>query len=396
MSSLCAAQPGRSPPVQVEGRNVTSGGVPLFFKGVAWSPFNVSTSPNLGHRPQYAAFATIDAQLMQSAGINVARTYEAISDTAVLDTLWYHGVGVIMTVFLDAGYSQSASTATTAVCAVKSHPAVLMWAVANEPNYYSVSSSYLSDIATVVTAVKAADATRPVAVVWGEVPTASVLSALPQVDVWAFNVYRGSSFGTLWSEWPAVSEKPFFLGEYGTDSHSNGADTFSRQALEVTQMATEVVDNAAVSGVGPCVGGVLFSFADEWWKYSSGTADAHDGIASWTAGGGYADLGMQEEHFGIVTVFRAKKSAYHAYAAVVRPGAASLLAPPWAPPLPPAPPRPPVGGLPHSVSKSSRNQALLLGAIGGTVGALALLGVARLIARHLRQKGSQVAPRVTA
>lgn len=161
----CSTAGGRSPPVVVAGRNVSVGGAPVFLKGVAWSPFNASRSPNLGHPPDFSGFVAQDAALMQAAGVNVVRTYAPTLDRATLDILWAHNIWVILTVFLDAGYGDTAFTAVSHVCSHKSHPAVLMWAVANEPNYYAVSATYESDIAAAVTAVQAADASRPVAVV---------------------------------------------------------------------------------------------------------------------------------------------------------------------------------------------------------------------------------------
>ena len=111
----CSSNPGRAPPVRVDGRKLTISGTSLFFKGVAWSPYNLSYSPNLGHRPDYVGFAALDAKLMQAASINVVRTYEAIGDVSVLDELWSHGIGVVMTIFLDAGYGHSVATALATV-----------------------------------------------------------------------------------------------------------------------------------------------------------------------------------------------------------------------------------------------------------------------------------------
>ena len=196
----CASAAGRTPAVLVDGRNLKTNGRALYIKGVAWSPFAVSRSPNLGHAPDYTGFVAQDAPLMQAAGINVVRTYAAISDTSVLDVLWAHGISVIMTVFLDAGYGETPATTTSKVCAIKAHPAVLMWAVANEPNYYYTSTNYVADMAAAAAAIKAVDTTRPVACVWGEANVqAADLAVLSACDVWGFNVYRGTGFTDLWT-----------------------------------------------------------------------------------------------------------------------------------------------------------------------------------------------------
>lgn len=202
-----------------------------------------------------------------------------------------------------------------------------------------------------------------------------MLGALPMVDVWGLNVYRGTTFGDLWSAWPAASTKPLLISEYGVDSFStaNGAADWATQATEVSQMALEVARHAAASGDGPCLGGVVFEWADEWWK-SSGDVAVQDNTASWTAAGGYADLGMQEEHFGLLTLQREPKAAYHAYAAVHTPMALRY----W--PLPPSPSPSPAG--PLSGDPSSTNGLILGLAIGVPVGLLLLLGVLIMVWRR--------------
>ena len=78
--------------------------------------------------------------------------------------------------------------------------------------------------------------------VWGELAPPAVVASLSAVDVWGFNVYRGTSFTDLWSTWEARSAAPFFLAEFGADSYDGGAggSDFGMQAAEVTQMAMEV------------------------------------------------------------------------------------------------------------------------------------------------------------
>ena len=117
----CTGGAGRAPPVQVAGRNLTVAGVPIFIKGIAWNPFAAGQSASLGHVQDFAGFVNIDAPAIAAAGINVVRTYAPITDTSVLDTLWSHGIHVIMTVFYDAGYGDSAVSAAATVCSLKGH-----------------------------------------------------------------------------------------------------------------------------------------------------------------------------------------------------------------------------------------------------------------------------------
>jgi hypothetical protein len=250
--------------VLINGYNLTVGGGPIFLRGVCWSPFAVGTSPNLGHSRQYATHVTQDAPLMRAAGLNAVRTYGPIMDTSVLDALWSHGIYVIMTVYYDSGYGATAAGAVATVCALKSHPAILMWNVLNEPNYLYSGSDYTADGNAAAAAIKAADPSRPVAIAWGELPTTTVLSAFSNVDVWGLNVYRGGSgFGTLFSDYAARSQKPMFLTEYGADSYSAalGREDQETHATEVGALTRAVAASAATTG-GVSVGGMLFEWAE--------------------------------------------------------------------------------------------------------------------------------------
>ena len=265
--SVCASAPGRTPAVALQGRNVTLNSWPLFIKGVCWSPFAVGRSPNYGHAPQYAAFVVEDAQLMTQAGVNAVRTY-GVPDTAVLDTLWENGIYAIPTVFYDSGWGDTVEQTVARVCELKSHPAILMWGILNEPNYAYHGQDLFADAAAAAAAIKAADASRPVMLTWGELPTAAALAALPGVDVWGINVYRGGAgFGNLFDAFAALSDKPMLLSEYGADSYSAplGREAAEIHALEVSALAQAVAENAAATG-GVGLGGMLFEFADEWWK----------------------------------------------------------------------------------------------------------------------------------
>jgi hypothetical protein len=47
-------------------------------------------------------------------------------------------------------------------------------------------------------------------------------ASIPSLDVWGANVFRGKTFGSLFSDYEAVSGKPLIVLEYGIDAYDNG------------------------------------------------------------------------------------------------------------------------------------------------------------------------------
>jgi hypothetical protein len=302
--------------IRVEGRRLLFGGCPLYLRGVCWNP----VPKGQGHPGglDYAGAAPGDAALMEAVGINVVRTYEPLTDRAALDVLWAHGIRVLMSVYVYGG--DAASVVTARVDAVKDHPALLGWVLGNEWNYNGLYTglSHADSLARLNEAaalVRAADTTHPIVSVYGEVPAVDTLEAMPEIDIWGINAYRGISFGDLFEVWAERSEKPMFLSEYGADAYNATTDRYDpdSQAMAVRALTREIADHAvedAPSGVA--IGGTLFEWADEWWKDAGGTNDVQDvgGIAA--GGGPYPDQTFNEEWWGIVDVDRAPRPAYQA------------------------------------------------------------------------------------
>jgi hypothetical protein len=163
----------------------------------------------------------------------------------------------------------------------KNHPAILMWSIGNNLNQvYSGNLDHLfsliNDLALagheeegssyhpVITALADLDLIQTLAGYGG--------SALA-LDIWAANVYRGASFGDLFSSYAAaVTNKPLLIMEFGIDAFDqvNGMEyeAIGRpyQAEYAQALWGEIGNNAAT-----CIGGVIRSYADEWWLGKDGS-----------------------------------------------------------------------------------------------------------------------------
>eukprot|EP00440_Ansanella_granifera_P008413 gb/GFBE01009114.1/.p1 GENE.gb/GFBE01009114.1/~~gb/GFBE01009114.1/.p1 ORF type:complete len:392 (+),score=66.52 gb/GFBE01009114.1/:1-1176(+) len=325
----CDALPARIHPGD---RRIYVDGKPLHIKGVNWNPVPVGkTHP---HGLEFAEHVEGDARIMAEAGVNVIRTYEPITDLAVLDTLWKNGIQVLNTVF--AHGAKRLDAVAREVNAVKHHPAILMWVAGNEWNYngcYQQLDLYdcgqrVNEAAKVI---KQHDLQHPVASIYGEAPPADVIQRLDHVDVWGINYYDELSFGDLFKRWAERSTKPLFIGEYGADAYDSNIHGVNEEAqAEATRILTEqIMENSAVWESGVCSGGLVFELADEWWKDGHGSLHVQDvgGIAP--GGGPHPDRTFNEEWWGLLTLGRQPRKAYYAFAALAIPQphlTASLLA----------------------------------------------------------------------
>jgi hypothetical protein len=290
------------------------------LRGVCWNPVRVGTTHPEGL--DYAAFSDIDIPLMVQLGVNVVRTYEPLLDRAVLDRLWAAGIRVIESIYPYGGVE--ASVVTERVRAVKDHPAVLYWALGNEWNYNGlyVGLSLEASLARLNEAaafVRAEDPTRPIATIYGELPAPETIAAMPEIDIWGINAYRGLSFGDLFDAWRARSDKPLFIAEYGADAYNAtlpGYDPES-QAVAVAALTREILEQTTGPGGGaPVLGGTLFEWNDEWWKDATGSPSEQDvgGVAPGT--GPHPDQVFNEEWWGVVDLDRNPRPAFDRLRAV--------------------------------------------------------------------------------
>jgi len=168
------------------------------------------------------------------------------------------------------------------VTAYKDSPAVLAWALGNENNLeycsgYDIKCFYslANEMAGVAYEVEG-DMYHPVGIINGDLGGIGLQylgtndGTMNNTDFWGMNVYRGNSFGMLFTDYASLTQKPALITEYGIDALNDSSKT----EYEDVQASWDsgLWDEIANSSVS--IGGTLMAYSDEWWK--AGNASNHD------------------------------------------------------------------------------------------------------------------------
>jgi hypothetical protein len=329
---------------------------PYVIKGVAWSPSSLGSNGDINaRRSDFPNWFVTDIQLIKEMNANTVYTFLDFGTGAqaadILNNLYKNGIMAIITV--DEDGNNNTSKITEIVNAYKNHPAILMWAIGNEWNinyYHDKFGSHLTPTTAKLQAsadatelaaqqIKGLDSMHPVASIHGEIdidnrqpltPIPGYLSTqeivndvCPSVDVWGVNIYRGDNFGTLFSQWASIADKPLFLSEFGTDSYYTtawynpvvGYESETEQSIWLDSLWADIEPEISAYDVDRvCLGGTVFEWSDEWWKIPApdGSPLEHDNEGFDTPWNPYAhpDGFANEEYFGIVQISRKTKQAY--------------------------------------------------------------------------------------
>ena len=251
-------------------------------------PFDTYSDPRLPRR---------DAPWIRYVGGNVVRVYGALytdgTDNWTINTTREYirefekkGIWVIMGTeiqpinCLDDGCENVVQAHIDLVRTFRGVPNILMWAPGNEVNSRVLSGQVgawyglLDEIAWAIE--KEQGGVGPsigpyVSGILGEynadgTPAVRELDTrAPNVDIWAINVYRGSSLGTLFQEIEDATFKPFWIAEMGIDSfdHRTMNDDEITQANYAKALWLQVEKHCNVV----CGADIAF-YSDEWWKWT--------------------------------------------------------------------------------------------------------------------------------
>ncbi|MDH3283513.1 MAG: hypothetical protein OEQ13_02140, partial [Acidobacteriota bacterium] len=284
--------------------------------------------------------------LIAASGANAVRLYAPILTSNMLDKAWDAGLYVIPTFGVDdyqlscaAGRTHMQDRFVEMVEEWGDHPAILFWLVGNEVKSYLVQSDLNTDFFPQLDALAAAAQTaegasaHPVGTAMADVGDVCLDGtsddvALPNVDLWGTQLYRGCDFGTgagnAFTQYAnkADCDRPLVVTEFGADSWksmsscSGGPPTscfvnsdcpmgtctsdsapcnidtdcsqapphtgqtctggqscdgagMEDQAMQDSCMGTLLSDadaGLAIKAGGVSSGQVVFEWADEWWK----------------------------------------------------------------------------------------------------------------------------------
>jgi len=186
---------------------------------------------------------------------------------------------------------------------LKDHPAVMGFLIGNEVNAHSGNGydpDFWAAMNQIAGAVKGIASNKLVSVAitdqLGQV--ASQDTTMANLDFWAIQVYRGSGFGSFFTDYATASSKPLVITEFGYDAYDarisaeyTADAAFPADAME--NLWNELRNNHTVVS-GACI----FEYADEWWK--TGSPSSHDAPPGWS--GPFVDGEANEEWWGVFRI----------------------------------------------------------------------------------------------
>jgi len=332
-------------------------GSPYIVKGVCYNPVPIGSNHEYdwwadAHKPW-----VVDGKLMKGMGINTIRLYQANSEPekvkqVIRDLYNLYGIRTLMGDWLgfweypcpfygDKKFQDKVkSQLIEMVNLYKDEPGILGWILGNENNYSCLghvnpwssdeidkepdpqkqkamrARIYYSFVNDLAKEVRKADPMHPIGLGNGELVGLEFANQFcPEVDFIACIIYRGRTFGNLFKSIKMTFDKPVLLAEFGADCYDAylKKEDQNMQAFFLESQWNQIYENLAnnKAGAGNCIGGTVFEWTDEWWKYNPDNPQewkVHNTESGWSNGSYYFDIraegnkNMNEEWFGIVAL----------------------------------------------------------------------------------------------
>jgi hypothetical protein len=301
--------------INYDNRRIYVDGEAFFIKGINYLPVPVGYSS--WNIDVFSDRRIIDRDIenLKYLGVNAVRIHHLrlknIQDKIyLLDRLYQNGIyAVIGRSLNDCSWSDPKVRKTILddwkifVQTFKTHPAVLMWIFGNEmnqPEKWDVPAAFslLKEIKQVTHDLEGPNYWHPVTTALKDgYHIESIMKFDDCVDLWSYQLYRGSSFYNAIDQAFMVTQKPLIITEYGIDSYDSTKmreDQESHESIS-TKLYLEIYQHAIMNKVA---GGFYFKYADDWWKLKNATVQD---TAGWYAPG-FPDMTANEEWFGLYSI----------------------------------------------------------------------------------------------
>lgn len=258
------------PDVRLEDGKFVVDGRPFLVRGIHYGPWRQGTGPNKQYPYPSIRDIAADFDLIRQTGANTVLIYDPPAE--VLDLAHQYGLKVVYVFALDwysvGGPDQPALTGRIVerVKQFSAKPALLAYLLGNEVGgdvFQSRGHKPIVDgLRELYNAIKSADPAHPIS--HANWPPARHLD-LSFLDFISFNVYPlwppevvalgfGRYIETVLR--PIAAGKPLLISEFGANTIEAGEEGQAR-------LIRESWDGLLRAGAA---GGIVFAFADEWWK----------------------------------------------------------------------------------------------------------------------------------
>ncbi|HEX9780994.1 MAG TPA: glycoside hydrolase family 2 TIM barrel-domain containing protein [bacterium] len=261
-------------------------------------PYDAWVDRNGNHRQDGDEPAVGDFALLRDMGVNTIRWYmndfkrQSPRKALLRDLVRTYGIRVAVgnkfgAYTIDSGASWSEGTdyrnpeqqarmlesVRRMVLDHKDEPYLLLWLLGNENNLRFTNTNAAEDpeayarfLNRAAELIHELDGRHPVALVNGDAHFLNEYRRLsPRIDIFGVNAYRGpDGFGGLWVEVREQLDRPVLITEYG-GSDAAGSNE-EAQAAYHRGCWLDIAANLAGRGEGNSLGGLAYSWLDEWWK----------------------------------------------------------------------------------------------------------------------------------
>lgn len=317
LALITLAGPARasSPTVEIRGKELLVDGRPFRVKGIHYGPWRPGTGPNKGYPYPSREAVDKDLAIIEDLHANTILVFDPPDE--VLDLAERHHLKVLYNFSLDwwsvggPEHERLQNAVVERVKAARNQPALLAWILGNEIPGNVVTQrgerTIVDGLARIYRGVKRADARHPVT--HANWPPMKSLD-LKFLDFQSFNVYPlwppevvAAGFGLYLRDvlQPIAGDKPLLITEFGANTIEAG---------EAGQ-ARLLKDCWYGIGLAQTAGGVVFEYADEWWKNYNNPRRPGDWWDREPAPDDEKRHDLDpEEYYGIVTGERHPRLAY--------------------------------------------------------------------------------------